>query len=439
MSISNEIKNKAIFLYCNTNLRVSNIIKKLAPNGEMNIEEFYSILSEYEQEKGEKLRRPNKKNCIRIEDLEFQDVDYTKSLSEIVYQLREQGMSYRKMESTLRENGIICNFYKLKEICEDIYRKLGKEIPESKYDRNKKIGNISDDEIYNLRSKSLSYKEISELLKDRGIDVSAATIRNQCKRYFEKIHEEDTYAGKRKTKYDYSEIKKLYGDEIFNLREKSYTYKQIRECIKEKGYDISEKKLADICKEVYADKGVAYKKLDYRKFNYKRIPADIPKDMVLKLRLKGYSYEYISGYLFNKGIETSHNTLEKICKQMFEELGMKDSKKSSKRAKLTDLVNDEIGMLIDKGFSFNEIKEQIENKGIEISKDNFEKKYSKICKKKGIEAINNSDDINLKDVDPEKVKKALLNLKRLKNASNEELKKILESYNLDIDIEEHER
>ena len=106
---------------------------------------------------------------------------------------------------------------------------------------------------------------------------------------------------------------------------------------------------------------------------------------------------------------------------------------------MTDLVNDEIGKLIDKGFSFNEIKEQIENKGIEISKDNFEKKYSKICKKKGIEAINNSDDINLKDVDPEKVKKALLNLKRLKNASNEELKKILESYNLDIDIEEHER
>ena len=50
---------------------------------------------------------------------------------------------------------------------------------------------VSEEEIYNLREQGLSYNEIVQRFKDKGIEVSWPTISDRCKKIYEEKGKEE--------------------------------------------------------------------------------------------------------------------------------------------------------------------------------------------------------------------------------------------------------
>ena len=108
---------------------------------------------------------------------------------EEIYELREQGISYREMERHFDEKGIKISQMTLYRRCKKIYKEKGEEEPKTKRGR-KERKDVTNEEIYKLREKGMSYGEIVKYFNDKGIQISLTTIWLRCKKIYEEKGQE---------------------------------------------------------------------------------------------------------------------------------------------------------------------------------------------------------------------------------------------------------
>lgn len=169
MEISEETKSKIIELFLTTNKSISKILKKVAPNGEITIEELYGIIEEYKEKHlsdFEKRRRNSSEGKI----LELIEKEF--STSEIAEKLGISQKTVLVRIKAMRDKGV------------DIPQKIQVEIPK-KREIKKTENDEKDDIILELLDSGLSQADIARELgssranisfrvkkmKERGIDV----------------------------------------------------------------------------------------------------------------------------------------------------------------------------------------------------------------------------------------------------------------------------
>ena len=454
MNISEETKNRIIELFCNTHKNISGILKEVAPNGEITIEDAYNVLNEYKTNNPDKLKRKEKvfHSSIDIADDEL-------------FELREQGLSYKEIVEYLNKNGITSTMKNVSERCKIIYSKKGKKEPHMRKPE------ISDEEIFELREQGLTYKEIAEYFSQKGIKVTSEKISARCKMIYSqigkekpdmrriKIQDEEIFK-LREQGYSYRKITDYFNEkgvkvsyntilercynlrksekkkvnkvksknqkveipdsEIFELSEQGFTFKEIANYFKEKGIKVSANYVLKRCRELYSQ--IGKEKVNLRK-------VELPDDEVIELRERGFTYKEMVEYFKGKGIKVSCKTISERCNEIYNTIGKKEPR-SHKETRFNDFIDNKIIELRSEGASYREIEKSLKECGIKVS---FEAIRSRIKQINGEnKKINSKCDVKDKD----KIKKAIVNLKKSRNATDEQLRAMAELYGVEIELED---
>ena len=237
---------------------------------------------------------------------------------------------------------------------------------------------ISDKEIYELRKSGMSYREIVGYFHSKGIKIARNTIASECKRIFaEKGEKEEEIQINRKV--GNRERKGILPEEVFKLREKGMSYKQIAEYYYKIGVDVSDQTIGRICKEIYKEKG----KTEPTEIINDRVKS-ISKEVLYKLREQGMSYVTIAEQFKKDGIEISSETIRRRCKEIYKEKGKTEPKTQERiRNKRTDINDEEIFQLREQGLSYKRIVEYYKENGVDVSCMTIRSRCKEIYKEKG--------------------------------------------------------
>ena len=226
MQISEDTKNRIIELFFQCNKRINTILKEVAPNGEITVEDIYNVLNDY------KAKNPEK--AVKKERL----VSLSKISDEEILKLREQGLSYSNMVDYFKEKGIKVSYSAINKRCIFINNKIGKD----KQDLGKSEKSIlPEDEIILLREEGLSYKKIAEYFTKKGIKVCESTINERCKKIYSKLG---------KNEQDLRKVN-ISDDEIIELRKRGLSFKDIAEYYNAKGIYVTAPTIGIRCKKMY--------------------------------------------------------------------------------------------------------------------------------------------------------------------------------------------
>lgn len=233
------------------------------------------------------------------------NIDKTQ-LSEIelkIFELRDKGHSYRVISKQLEDEGIEICFERIRKFCNAIYTKLGIEEPQTIRKKPKTKVEGYEKEIYALKEKGLSFKQIQEMLEKNNIKVCTKTLSNMFI---------DRSA---KNPNDYSKaalrISKVISDEeIFDLIEQGTSHTDIVRLIQERGVKTSYNTVKRICDKIYLNKGLD-KPISSRK---KSKSINIPIDEIIKLRSNGLTYIQIAKFFTKQGTKVSAYTIFDRCK-----------------------------------------------------------------------------------------------------------------------------
>ena len=293
-----KIKDEEIFKLREQGLTYEKIVEELTNQGEKtNISVIYSRCKEIYEEK----------------EMDEPKIRSSKITDEKIFELREQGLTYKKIAEELTNQGEKIDRSVIKARCKKIYEKKRMEEPKAKREQKTKI--ITDEEIFKLREKGLSYEKISEELTNQGKKISFNTIRLRCKKiYEEKGMEEPKVKRKQKTK--------ITDEEIFKLREKGLSYEKIAEELTNQGKKISSNTIRLRCKKIYEEKGKEEPETKCKQ------NLQITDEEIFELSEKGLSYRKIAEELANQGKKIDYSTAKLRCKEIYEEKAKTKSKLS---------------------------------------------------------------------------------------------------------------
>ena len=231
---------------------------------------------------------------------------------------------------------------------------------------------------------------------------------------------------------------------IFELRQQGLPYNRIVKCLENQGITISEYLLNKRCKEIYRQRNITEPKITLKgrkKSKDEKKPKQIEsfEEEIFEMRECGTSYKDISNYFIQKGIHTNPNAIRKICKKIYIENGLKEPKYESKFAKLHNNEDEEILRLKKQGVSFRNIERIFKERGISISHEGIRKRYNKMIKMNS-DSRNETDDINkpvinLDNVDKDRLRKVIENLRKTRNATQDQLNQLAELYEIELDSE----
>ncbi len=398
--ITDEIDSKVkerIYELRKSGLSYDDLYKKLREeNVIVPYNKLIKICKEIFIEKGEKEPNPNrgqrswKKNKIGKDDLN--STNAKKEKMEEIFNLRQLGNSYRKIHRIFKDKGRKISPITIKKYCKIIYEEKGLEEPQ-----NGKKNEITDEEIYNLRKKGYSYNAISKSFEDKGITISSVTISVRCKEIFRAKGEKEPVSvycvvdvdgqktikygkagdfGGRKSKDTQSDIS---DDEIFERREEGMTLDSMIDDFAKSGRIISRDILGKRTREIYRSKGMKYPKLKKKKRSKKeKVKKEDEKvkeikDKIHKMRREGVTLQKILDTLKGEGIDISYYKVWKVCK---DEFGVGFNWKKEK-------MGNAIYELRQKGYSYNKIKDSLEEQGISVNYSEVRDMCKKIYEEKG--------------------------------------------------------
>ena len=132
------------------------------------------------------------------------------------------------------------------DFIENYRTKEGKRL--TRQTNKKKSFEFLKEEIYELRKKGLTYDEITEYFKGKGIDVNISAILKRCREiYMEKDEKQNARKSVKSVRRFDDDISNI----IFELRDKNYTYEQIYKHLKKLGVNISLTTIGCKCKVEY--------------------------------------------------------------------------------------------------------------------------------------------------------------------------------------------
>ena len=251
-------------------------------------------------------------------------------IDEELFSLREQGLSYAAIAKYYQQKGVKVCAQTIKVKCIKIYKNKGKEEPKLKKGIKKK-SEVSDEEIYNLREKGLSYNAIAKLFEDRNIKISSTRIRLRCKEIYKEKQKEEP---KTKTKLERSDVS---DEEIYALREQGLGYLAIAKNFERRGINVATMTIARRCKKIYKEKKQEEPKLKHGKMSgIRRIK--LSKDYIYSLREYGLSYYSMEKYYKSKGINVNKSTIRLRCKEVYKEKQEKEPMASGNRGKQEEIL-----------------------------------------------------------------------------------------------------
>ena len=224
---------------------------------------------------------------------------------EKILELHKEGKQVKTIVKKIFKNDITTDSYNLVyRVIEEFYKQKG----ETEFKREE--WNL-EEEIYKLRKERKSYAEISMIICAKGYKIATALVDKLCKEAFRKRGEEDKYIDK---------LIKIeeYNEEIYELREKGYSYKEISEILKSQGKLISPSAVTKRCYEKF---DISPKKTVTEEL------IDICGEEIYELRKKGLTYEEISNILKEKGIQTSTSRVNVAYKKISEKKEIEKEKK----------------------------------------------------------------------------------------------------------------
>lgn len=348
---------------------------------------------------------------------------------EEIFNMREQNMTYERISVELKKMGIKMALSTVSNNCKKIYRKKGKEEPKTKRGTKRKF--ILEEEIYDLKSQGMCYQKIQDYYKNKNINISFSTIRKRLIEYCDLNNKE---VPKGKTKIIKKPKVTISDEEIFNLREQRLSYNKISKIFTEKGYKISAQAILNRCKKIYEKKGLENPKRAIGQ--YKRIPDKYDEE-IFNLREQLLNYQQISDKLKEKNIIISPRGISKRCKVIYELKGKKEPVLSVIKISTLHNVNippEELFKLREKGYSYEVLADHYSKQGLKISWMGIRRKCKKIYAQKGLEEpVLQKGRISF--ARKEDAKKALLNLRKTRNATDEQLKQLADLYDIEIDLD----
>ncbi len=458
MEIPEEIKSKIINLTLGTKLPTSKILKLFEQEIKIDCKDYYAIIEEYQQKTGVQIVKGM--NCKeapkKISDKEIID-------------LCERKIPFREIYMELLKNGKAINECELRQRINKLYpSKDGKRSRYVKRKSPKSTIAFSDKEIKDMYESGMSIDNIIEAYKMRGVTISKRTLRQGIRRCYIRMGE------KMPTRAEIQDRLITYED-LIRFRDKGFSYKEISNYYKELGIKTTFTYIEKRCKQAFENA----KKRDPNA-NWKNNIAD--KQRIFELSLAGYSERKITQMFNDEGINISMNTVAKICKQCYKEKGIKNSLK--KRRSKTVISDQEIFELCEQGYTYKQMKQYTSNKGGVISTATITKRCKEIYKSRGLDVPKESNiekskilkskvsdgellklrkkmtysqiqkyfaqkgiiasaayfenrllklakKIDIRCMDENKMKNALLNLKASKGATDEQLKTIGQLYGID--------
>ncbi len=228
-----------LYFFRNQGLTYAQITKILNDKGiKISINTVQIKCKKVFEEKGEKVPKVSDRKSRNIKT-EIED--------EIIFDLRESGMSYRDISKYFTSIGKPVCCQTIINRCNKIYASKGISQVDLRKEGRNKNANISDDEIYNLRKQRISYQDIVNYYKERGENISIALVQARCKKIFATKQEKEP-EGINKSKINIS------NEEIYELRKQGLSYVKISEYYKEKGISIYPMTVCRRCKIVFEEK-----------------------------------------------------------------------------------------------------------------------------------------------------------------------------------------
>lgn len=232
--------------------------------------------------------------------------------SQIIYSLRDMGLSHTAIARELRKQGIVLTRLQVKKKCKYIYELLGKEEPQDEKTNilQQRIIELYGEEIIEERNKGASYEAIANRLKEKGERVSAGTISKVCKSLFKKIGEKEPRAKSNKSNNTLQQrIIELYGEEIIEERNKGTSYELIANILRKNNERVSATTISKVCKILFRNIGKEEPKI---KTLQQRI-IELYGDEINNLSENGYSCGSITRYLRDKnGVRVSEGTIRQV-------------------------------------------------------------------------------------------------------------------------------
>jgi ribosomal protein L20 len=182
---------------------------------------------------------------------EYRSAKYSISDEEII-ELKEQGLTNRQIVEHYKQKGIKIGITTITNKCREAFKNAGKAMPPRK--RKVQI-DISDEEIFSLREKRLTYSEIVDYYKEKGIQVSKSTIENRCKKVYAK-------KGSKNLAVLRNRLPDVLNEEIEELRKRKFTYKDIIKYYKEKGISVSRETLRMRCLKIHNERQASLEELN---------------------------------------------------------------------------------------------------------------------------------------------------------------------------------
>ena len=398
MQISEEMKNKIIELYCNTNKIIRTIYQEVAPNGEITFEELNSIINEYNEKNIDKLKK-TKKECSAGEILEL--LEKGLSQKEVGEQLGVSPDAISKRIKKMRERGVDIperkneKDEKILELLEKGLNQteVGKQLGVSKAAISLRIKNIkkrgvdiperkneNDEKILELLEKGLSQKEVGEQL---GVSPDAISKR------IKKMRERGVDIPERKNKKDekilellekglnQNKIAKQLGvsAKIVSIRIKKMRERGVEIPERKKENDERDNKILELLEKGFSQKevgeqlGVSPEAISYRIKRMRERGVEVPKNKRTARKTENDEKD-------NEILEMLENGLSQIeiRKQLGESAYVISKRIKKMRERGVDIPerknkNDEkILELLEKGLSQIEIRKQLGESAYVISK-----------------------------------------------------------------------
>ena len=355
MEVPEEIKKKIIDLTLGTKLTASKILDLFKSDIQISIEDYYAIIEEYQQKTGEQVIRGSKRKDATL-----------KAPDEEITALCDQRLPFNKIHNELLRKGYPISEPELRTRMKELRpTKDGKRryVPR---DPSKKRSLFDNNEIMKMYESGMTVISILKIHKDRGIKISKQAIMQRLKRSYKKLGVEMP---------DREQIlnKLIPDEELIQYRDNGITYNEICNYYKERGINTTTKYIVSRC-------NLAYQNAKRRDPNLKWKDNATDRERIFKLSLEGYSEAKITEMLNKEGIVISINTVAKICKQCYEQKGMKNPKKRTSKIFISD---QEIFDLCEKGLSYRKISEYTKGKGRKVSTAVLTKRCIEIYAAKG--------------------------------------------------------
>lgn len=408
MDIPQEVKDEIINLSLNTSIAIKNILKRVSPEGNISIEDYYNILEEYQKKTGKRVSRGiNQRQANEnVED-------------SILIELCKKGYTNNEIKEYLIEKGYAFSRGDVETRVKEIYNKYNFKRRHRKVARPKK--QIEDDEIYKLYNQGMTYKAMSEYFASTGRKISTQALNQRVHKIYElkgqKVPKIRKAKDKTKSRRKENRVGYEQAEIVFELRQKKMSYKDITKYFRKLGYKTCDYTISKICKKIYEEKGLKEPTIRTKK-------NLIRNEQLAEMRKKGMTIDEIIEYYHKRGIDVPRRYVFQKCAVL---RLLESSNKQKGKMLLKEVTDEDLKKLREQRMSYKKIKEYYDKIGIHASISYYATRGKK---------LEQLSKVDLSSIPKEKLNEILLNLKVTKNATDYQLQQMSSFYGFDYNTEE---